>query len=318
MINSTNISESLDYIQLKLLLESQIDSIINEIKLPKLKDKSLTPKERKKFYEVMKEFLNNVGPDGVIVKGYGKVTPDKLEKIYFDENERIKFLRAIGFSEEYIRENTELMKRLFAGKLKLKDGLHLLVNRFIETFKKDNLLQISAGMIVIFMAISFSAVLIHLMLAIATTSVIKFAITTAMVSAVSEVLNYIMSKLNMSVFGAISSTALSVSVISAIINTVVAPTLPLMFFGITYIIIRLTNILKSEIAATYSQVGMNKHSRNILKTNTINAIVSSFLAGLHTQLQTIAQFTVYKILTGFVSLKLITKNTLSTRPKLRK
>jgi len=238
----------------------------------------------KKVKELFKKIVQDIAARNVTIPGYGKLTEDKIEKILTDENEQYKFLKALGFSDKYIKQNKDLARKILEGKISMADGFNLFINQTIEEFKKSPIRASLKVWVIIFtlVVVIFVNTLMFLFLTSVTMNPIIGLVGAAVISApiIEELYKIITVKLKMGLAGQVIFNALEfiqyvVTMTSIGVNPILA-----FLIRIIPLTMHLINTIRAQVADLYGKMGFRAKEFELYFLNALIHFSFNFLSSI--------------------------------------
>jgi len=238
------------------VVEYQICALIEEAS--KTTDKEIKEKQE----EILKKLdntLKKIAKENIEIEGYGKLTYERLRKIILDKKEQKKFLKALGFSEDYIEKNSNLIVRLLKKDLNVKDVINVFVTNTINEFKKSKLkfsLKVLLLIVLVLFCVVVNTACVKFLMGLVGSKVLGFLLGAIFVAPiVEELYKYISVKLKVGLAGQIifniaEASLYIVGMVSIGFNILLAISL-----RIIPIIMHVLNALRFEKHNIYKKLG---------------------------------------------------------------
>jgi len=271
---------------LNKIYENRIKKLIYEsaAAIAQGKEKLSKKEINKKIKELFRKTIQDIGARNITIPGYGKLTEDRIEKILTDENEQYKFLKALGFSDEYIKQNKDLAQKILDGKISMADGFNLFINQTIEEFKKSPIKASLKVWVIIFVlvVVIFVNTFMFLFITGLTMNPIIGLLGAAVISApiVEELYKIITVKLKMGLAGQIIFNALEfiqyfVTMISMGINPILA-----FLIRVIPLTMHLINTIRAQVADLYGKMGFRAKEFELYFLNVLMHFSLNFLSSI--------------------------------------
>ena len=287
-ISTITLSENVTEISIDIDLDSILTEANNNDNNT-IKDK-LKKKANENLERAVDEITETILKDKpyIEIPGYGKLTKQKIKDILTKDDERKKFLLALGFPENYININKNLAERVLKGEITFKDAFNYLIKQASEFMnallgKYGTKEQIKAlgklfiqlillGIYILF--ISFFSMLLSYSV---NTIIAAYILYIIVLPALTELFVYISTKLNTDAI-MINATSLSSGILTTILIQVITGNAIISFLAlIINYILNLVIGYRSQKYAILQKIGNNTAAYKTIIENLLLRILGNFL-----------------------------------------